>query len=180
MRPLDDAALEAERLVLEPLVPSHAAAIYEDFLHPRLYHFIPQDPPSSLEELEARFTRLSSRISPEGTELWLNWVARFKGHITYVGKFEASVYEDRTADIAYSVFPRFWRRGLAKEGCKTILDYLHHSYGIESFAAEVDTRNLASIRLVESLGFERVGFTENVDFFKGRRSDEYRYELRTK
>jgi RimJ/RimL family protein N-acetyltransferase len=178
MKPIGDFDLKTRRLVLEPLVPSHAAAIYEDLLDPRLYSFIPQDPPTSAEELRAKFTRLASRTSPDGHELWLNWVARFNDGNCYIGRFEASVYEDGSADIAYSVFPKFWRLGLAKEACEAVLDHLRRLYGVSGVAAEIDTRNLASIGLIESLGFERIGFIESADSFKGSRSDEYRYELR--
>ncbi len=41
----------------------------------------------------------------------------------------------------------------------------------------MDIRNVASMRLVESLGFIPVGITLSADFFKGESSDEYRYEL---
>lgn len=41
---------------------------------------------------------------------------------------------------------------------------------------EIDTRNTASTRLVEALGFALVALTPNADFFKGTASDEYRYE----
>jgi [ribosomal protein S5]-alanine N-acetyltransferase len=43
--------------------------------------------------------------------------------------------------------------------------------------AKMDTRNFASIALVEALGFERVGTTIEADHFKGSVSDEHRYEL---
>jgi L-amino acid N-acyltransferase YncA len=42
---------------------------------------------------------------------------------------------------------------------------------------KIDTRNVASIALVESLGFERVAFHKDADHFKGSSSGEYRYEI---
>jgi ribosomal-protein-alanine N-acetyltransferase len=48
---------------------------------------------------------------------------------------------------------------------------------VSRVAAEIDTRNTASIHLVEALGFARVATTPGADFFKGAASDEYRYEL---
>jgi len=46
---------------------------------------------------------------------------------------------------------------------------------VYSARAYVDTRNKASIRLLERLGFERVDATKDADFFKGESSDEYVY-----
>lgn len=170
--------LETPRLVLEPLVPSHAACVFEDLLDPELYRFIPREPPASLAALESRFRALSARASPDGREAWLNWVGRVRSSGACVGMFEATVHADRRAHLAYSVFPPHWRRGYAKEGCRRVIESLFADWNVEVVAAEIDTRNLASIRLVESLGFRRASFKPGADFFKGATSDEYRYELR--
>jgi len=50
------------------------------------------------------------------------------------------------------------------------------SYKVSRVGTEIDTRNTASTRLVEALGFALVALTPNADFFKGTASDEYRYE----
>lgn len=168
--------LDAPRLVLEPLVPEHAARIYDDLLDPELYRFIPRDPPGSVAALESRFRALSSRRSPDGKEAWLNWVGRELAG-AYLGTFEATVYPRGRAHLAYSVFPPFWRRGYAKEGCRRVIESLFADWNVTAIVAEIDTRNVASIRLVESLGFARVSFKQNADFFKGAASDEYAYEL---
>ncbi|MBW4572683.1 MAG: GNAT family N-acetyltransferase [Tolypothrix carrinoi HA7290-LM1] len=171
-----ETTLETSRLLLEPLLASHAANIYEQLLDERLYQFIPQEPPTSLQVVETRYRALSSRLSPDGKEAWLNWVVRLRTQNTYVGTLEATVHTNRTATIAYMIFPPFWRQGYAKEGCERILNHLFKYYGVSVVAAEIDTRNIASIGLIESLGFQRVSVQSNADFFKGAVSDEYRYE----
>ena len=168
--------LETPRLLLEPLVPDHASAIYEQLLDKKLYQFIPQDPPTSLQVVETRYRALSSRLSPDRQEAWLNWVVRLRESGTYIGTLEATVHINWTATIAYMIFPLFWRQGYAKEGCEHILNLLFKDYGISVVVAEMDTRNLASINLVEALGFKRVSTQTNADFFKDSASDEYRYE----
>jgi len=168
--------LETRRLVLEPLIPAHAEAIYEQLLDKRQYEFIPQDPPTSLQALERRYQALSSRLSPSEQEAWLNWVVRLLFEGTYIGTLEATVYANCTATIAYMIFPPFWRQGYALEGCGRLLNHLFKDYGLSVVSAEIDTRNIASIRLVEALGFKRVSKQTNADFFKGVVSHEYRYE----
>jgi RimJ/RimL family protein N-acetyltransferase len=59
-----------------------------------------------------------------------------------------------------------------------MLWHLLEDYGVRVVVAEMDTRNAASVSLVEALGFERVGTTLGADRFKGSVSDEHRYELR--
>jgi len=171
-----ETTLETLRLSLEPLVASHAAAIYEQMLDEQLYRFIPQSPPKSLQALESRYRVLSSRLSPEGQEAWLNWVVRLREPGNYIGTLEATVYANYTAAIAYIIFPLFWQQGYAKEGCGRLLNHLFKDYGVSVVSAEIDTRNIASISLVEALGFKRMSTHTNADFFKGAVSHEYRYE----
>lgn len=170
--------LETERLALEPLRATHAAALYDGLRDDRLYRYIPTEPPASLEALRGRYARLESRRSPDGLEAWLNWAVRLRGAEEYVGTLEASVHPDGVADVAYLVFTPRQGCGYAREGLARLLQLLFDCYGARCVAAEIDTRNAASIALVESLGFARVATRRGADHFKGEPSDEYRYELR--
>ncbi len=170
--------LQTDRLLLEPLGPQHATALYAPLSDPRLYLFIPQDPPSSPQRLQERYVALALRRSPDGREVWLNWVMRRRDTGADVGTVEATVRADQTAFLAYMVFPPYQGQGFAREGCARVLAHLVEDYHVPRMAADIDMRNNASIHLVEALGFERIGTTRNADFFKGKPSDEYRYELR--
>lgn len=172
-----EVTLETPRLLLEPLLPAHAARLYEPLQDERLYQFIPQDPLASPKALQDRYGLLSSRRSPDGSEAWLNWAVREKRSGDYVGTLEATVEGDPLAYIAYMVFVAHQRRGLAAEACGRLIAHLFEDYRVDVVAAEIDTRNLGSIALVESLGFGRVAFVKDADHFKGSASDEYRYEL---
>jgi [ribosomal protein S5]-alanine N-acetyltransferase len=96
---------------------------------------------------------------------------------TYVGTLEATVFPDRSAYIAYTLFVPSWHHGYAREGCARMLGHLVEDYKVRVVVAEIDTRNAASVSLAEALGFERVGTTLGADHFKGSVSDEHRYEL---
>jgi len=63
----------AARLQLEPLMESHASALFPLFRDEGLWEFIDEAPPVSLLALRARYRRLESRRSADGTQLWLNW-----------------------------------------------------------------------------------------------------------
>ncbi len=171
-------SLDTSRLSLEPLVVPHAIKLYDHLLDRRLYAFIPQDAPVSARALEDRYRKLLGRRSPDGSEAWLNWAIRLRGGERYAGVLEATVRGDGTALIAYTIFVPCQRRGFAREGCERLLSHLFEDYGVSTIVAEVDTRNAASVALVEALGFVRASFRRNADHFKGASSDEYRYELR--
>ena len=169
--------LQTPRLLLGPLLPTHATRLFEHLQDERLYRFIPQDPPTSPRAPEDRYRFLSSRRSPDGQEAWLNWAVRERSSGDYAGTLEATVSKDSTATIAYTVFVPYQRRGIAAGACGRLLEHLFEGYRVGAVAAEIDTRNVASLALVESLGFRRVAFEKDVDHFKGSSSDEYRYEI---
>jgi [ribosomal protein S5]-alanine N-acetyltransferase len=185
--PVEETTLETERLFLEPLLPEHATLLLEGLADERLYRFIPTDAPESAEALETRYRKLSSRRSPDGSEVWLNFAMRLREgttpedgavpQTTYVGTLEATVFPDRSAYIAYTLFVPSWHHGYAREGCARMLGHLVEDYKVRVVVAEIDTRNAASVSLAEALGFERVGTTLGADHFKGSVSDEHRYEL---
>jgi [ribosomal protein S5]-alanine N-acetyltransferase len=176
--PREEKALATDRLMLEPRLPEHAALLFEGLADERLYRFIPQNAPESVETLEARYRRLSSRRSPDGSQVWLTFAMRLRERAIYLGTLEVTVFPDRSAYLAYTVFVSFWRQGYAREGCVRMLRHLVEDHGVRVVTAEMDTRNAASGALAESLGFEWVGTTLGADHFKGSVSDEHRYELR--
>ena len=170
--------LTTHRLDCEPLVAGHAPLLFPELRNEALYEFIPQDPPSGVDALTARFERLENEPhSPDGTELWLNWAMRERATGAYIGTLEPSVTPGRSADLAYFVFAPHQRRGYALEGVGALVDYLFDRYRVGAVVAEIDTRNTASISLVKALGFACVARTANADFFKGAPSDECRFEL---
>lgn len=172
-----EVVLETARLRLEPLRASHAAEMFELLSDTRLYTFIPRDSPPTLADLEARFRRLETRASPGGDEIWLNWVLRSKAEKTGLGRVEVTLRQDASVYLAYEIGAAFWRKGFATEACRRVVELLFEAYGSMRIVAEVDTRNTASIRLLERLGFERGVLRKNADVFKGATSDELTYTL---
>ena len=169
--------IETRNLRLERLRKSHAALVFDPLSDARLYALMPEEQPQSLEALEKRYAFLEPGKSPDGREHWLNWIIvdRRTGHP--FGTFQATVRDDAPSDIAYIVFSAYWRRGVAREAGMGVVEHIFERYPTPLVAANMDTRNTASIKLAESLGFERTAFLPNADAFKGMNSHEYRYEM---
>lgn len=171
-----ETVLETDRLSLEPLHERHAVLLHPALGDPRIYSYIPHAPPT-LAALQERYRKLATRRSPAGDEAWLNWAVRIRASGVYLGRVEASVTAERTAEIAYEFAPLFWGQGYATEACQRVLAVLFIDYAVAQVGAQVDTRNQASIALLERLGFERIGLQRAADFFNGSSSDEYTYRL---
>jgi len=174
--PAEPAVLETQRLHLEPLRPVHASEMFELLSDPRLYQFLPTEPPPTLDALVTRYERLQSGPST-GDELWLNWIVRLRTDRQCLGRVEVTLRPDRTAYFAYEIGAAFQRQGFATEASLRVIQALFADYGVAKIVAEVDTRNRASIALLERLGFQRGPLRPRADFFKGTPSDEYTYTL---
>src|SRR5215831_11239974 len=155
-----EAVLQTRRLDLEPLAERHVEELWAPLADPLLYQHVPQDPPQSLDALRERFALLSQRRSPQGDQLWLNWVMRERSDGQARGRLQATVTTDQRAWIAYEVFPPFWHQGFATEGCRRLIAWLIDEVGVRELVAEVDSLNTASLKLLERLGFVRLSFRE--------------------
>jgi [ribosomal protein S5]-alanine N-acetyltransferase len=172
-----ETTLETERLILEPLRVAHAAEMFTLLQDARIFTFIPHDSPRHIGEVEARLARLETRRSPDGGEQWLNWIVRTKSDRACVGRVEATLRRSGAAHIAYEIAPDRWGLGYGTEACARMIRALFDDFGVSIIKAEIDTRNAASIRLVERLGFRRAGVRERADYFKSMPSDEVDYVL---
>ncbi len=168
--------LLSERLRIEPLRKEHAPVVLASLQAPEIYTYMPEDPPTK-EALQKRYEFLETARSPDGEELWLNWIVFLRDSMTPIGTFQATVPKNAPASFAYIVFPSFWRQGYAREMSVCVVNHLFETHAPPSLYAEIDTRNIGSIRLVESLGLTHVETTEGADFFKGASSDEFKYSV---
>ena len=146
--------MRTARLTLEPIVPEHASLLFDQLDDDRLWRFmIFRLRPRSVEKLRDRFTRYAARASPDGSEAWLNYALR-RDDGAFVGTVQASV-EGARATIGYTIFVDHWRQGYGKEACVELLRFVEEEFGVNDVTANVDVRNMASIALLQSLGFTR-------------------------
>ena len=140
-----------EGVTLEPQLASHAAELYAVIGDPALYEFIDSKEPASEAALRERLARLESRLSPDGTEHWLNWVVRNAAGVV-VGYVQATVTPDKSAEIAYVLGRAHWRKGYAGAACAAMIDELRETYGVTRLTATLDPANTASLALLRKLG----------------------------
>ena len=63
----------------------------------------------------------------------------------------------RLPEIGYILHPDAWGQGLANEALTAVIDHVFATRDVDTLTADVDPGNLASIRLLERLGFEKTG-----------------------
>ena len=167
----------SRRLVAELVEERHAECVHPIVQDPALYTFIPDEPPSLLQ-LQERYRFWQRRVSPDGTEYWLNYVLFLSASNECVGTLQAGVnLTTREASVAYMITTSCQKRGLGAEALGALINHLQTHYDVRVIKAWIDTRNRASIRLVERLGLSQIEFIKEADFFKGEKSDEYVFSL---
>ena len=167
----------SDRLHMLLINEDHAAMVHPLFQDPSLYTYIPSDPPA-LIKLQEQYKYWEGRESPDGREYWLNYVMFLGSTGSFVGTLQAGITrETKEASVAYMVVTQHQNKGLATEAVQMLISHLRTQYGVRCVKAWVDTRNTASIRLLEKAGMRRIQFIEKADHFKGQDSDEYVYQV---
>lgn len=147
--------IHAGDVTLEPQVAAHAEAMYAVLSDPAIYAY-ENEPPESVEWLRARFARLESRRSGDGSEQWLNWVIRVAPD-ELAGYVQATVRADGSAGIAYELASAHWGKGLGVRATKAMIGELVRHYNVTRLFAVAKAANFRSIRLLERLGFTPAG-----------------------
>jgi [ribosomal protein S5]-alanine N-acetyltransferase len=104
------------------------------------------------------------------------WAAVLKPEGSYVGRCGLYPHvkgEHRVLDegvLAFYLARAFWGRGLATEAGRAFVDFGFGELGLKRIVTAVDTRNAASVRVLEKLGFGVERFEEGPRSF-------YHFEL---
>ncbi len=145
-------ALTTDRLRLEPQLAAHADEMFAVLSDPALYEF-ENSPPESADWLRKRFARLETRLSPDGSEQWLNWTVRLPSSEP-IGFVQASVSSDHRAAIAYVFGSAHWGQGFATEAVERMIEELDEQYEVRTLSAILKRTNLRSLMLLNRLEFE--------------------------
>jgi len=143
--------IQTPRLVLEPLRIDHATELASALDDHALHEFTGGLPLTASEMTEQFKVRVNER-SPDGTEVWLNWVIRYDSQV--IGYVQATVTKpvnDVTADIAWVVATPWQGQGFAKEASQAMADWLVRA-GVTVLAANIHPRHVASAAVARSLG----------------------------
>lgn len=169
-------AIRSERLLLRRLESADAAPLAAYRSVPEVARYQSWDAPFPLAEAAALVAE-SSAADPRGAG-WFQWAVERLDQPGIVGDVGVNRLEDgRQAVIGYTVAPAFQRRGYGAEAISRMLDHLLVEEGLHRVSAECDTRNLASVRLLEALGFRREGHLRSSTWYKGAWSDDFLYAV---
>ena len=84
---------------------------------------------------------------------------------------------DWEADIGYELSPHHWGCGYASEAARAMVDFGFRELGLRRISSWCIADNVASVRVLERLGFLLEGRLRSNEFFKGRWWDTLLYAV---
>ena len=154
-----EASLNTNRLRLTPLMATHAKAMFPILSDSELYSFTGDEPPESEVSLETRYRYLESRKSPDGSELWLNWLVSLGENSVSMGYVQATVSESH-ADIAWVIGLKWQGNGYASEAATALVRWLGEN-GVCSIRCCINPSHVASQRVASRAGLHKTTLSED-------------------
>ena len=168
--------LPTARLRLRPFTDADADSLFA--LHSNSYVLRYWDaPPWSEPERAERFITACREMAEEGTgarlaidrasdSVFIGWCSLTRWNPDY-----------RSAALGYCLDETAWGHGHATEAARALLQWAFETLDLNRIQAETDTRNLASARVLEKLGFVREGTLREDCVVDGVVSDSWVYGL---
>jgi len=172
--------LFTERLLLRELSTEDIPAVFAICSREEVNTWTETDTMRSMEEAE---TRVKSRMSLFKDRMGIRWAITLREKpqdvIGSCGFFSVR-RGTQTVETGYDLHPDYWNKGLMTEALKEMIRF---NFGpsspvpVHRIEALVMPENIASIRVLEKLGFDREGCRREFGFWKGRYQDVDLYAL---
>ncbi|MFY9860010.1 MAG: GNAT family N-acetyltransferase [Candidatus Cybelea sp.] len=171
--------IRTARLLLEPITEGHAEGMFHVLDDPSLYRYMPSEIPTSRAWLRERYRALSLGVSPDASQLWLNWIVSRLEDRTPIGYVQATVPLSLVhALMGWTIGRATQGHGYARESVRAVCGHLLRN-GVAEVRATIDVRNGPSISVAESVGFFRETTATSEDVLDGVRGTDHHYVLRT-
>jgi RimJ/RimL family protein N-acetyltransferase len=148
--------IHAERVSLREIKNSDLEGLYNVFSDPEvmLYWSTPPLPNRSAAQ------DLLNEIHEGYKRRFMKWAITLRSDDTLMGT--CTLYNlditHRRGEIGYALGRAHWRQGYVHEALQALLRYCFEELNLHRIEADVDPRNLASINVLERLGFQREGY----------------------
>ncbi|KES08461.1 GCN5 family acetyltransferase [Streptomyces toyocaensis] len=168
--------LHTARLRLRPFTDADANPLFA--LHSSAYVLRYWDSPPWTERARAeKFITTCQKMADEGTGARVAIDRTSDG--AFVGWCGLSGWNPdyRSASLGYLLGEEMWGHGYATEAVQALLRWAFDTLDLNRVQAEVDTRNVASARVLEKIGFAREGTLREDCVVNGVVSDSWVFGL---
>ena len=172
--------LQTERLILREFTEEDIPTVYEILRGEDINECLETEPMKSIEEAEGR---VQGRMNLFRNSMGCRWAIALREApgqvIGSCGYFHVR-RGTQTMELGYELHPDYWRKGIMSEALQAVLEFGFHGGAIpvvHRMEAIVYPSNIASIRLLEKLGFQMEGVRRQFGFWKGVYQDVLMFAL---
>jgi len=168
--------IDAKRVCLRMIVESDIDSLFEIFSDEQVMRYWSGPPLVDRQAARALFEEIALANSRGSMKKW--GIATLDND-TVIGTatlFNLELSNGR-AEIGYAQNRNRWGQGFMNEALQALLDYAFNHLKLRRLEADVDPRNVASIRTLERLGFQREGLLRERWHVNGEIQDAYFYGL---
>jgi RimJ/RimL family protein N-acetyltransferase len=176
MTPFDQLTLKTPRLLLRPLAPADADALFAIFSDPAVMRYWSTPPWTSIERAHQMIAYDLTAL-PAGEQLRLGITLHERDEIIGTCTLFDFHAQCRRAEIGYALGSPAWGNGYMHEALTALLDFGFMELDFNRVEADIDPRNLASGKCLERLGFQREGLLRERWIVDGEISDTSLYGL---
>lgn len=145
----DFPSLETERLHLRILTSAESPAVFKHFSDPEVTRYTELDP---LEKPEEALEIINHHILNSGCR-WGIFEKTSGDLIGTCGLHGWRKEAPSQAEVGYDLAQAHWRKGFMREALNTVLSFGFDVLILSQIVAEVEPENIASSKLLHSLGF---------------------------
>ena len=167
--------LQTKRTTLRRFRLSDLPAMMQLDSDPDIMKFTPSRVPQTPEQSQARLKNL---VESEATHAPLGvWAAELKDGGDFVGWFMLRKSDMEFVELGFMIAKKHWNMGLTTEISQTLLEFSKRELNLPGLSAVTDPGNIASIRVLEKLGFKLKGTKKVPDKIRAQEISLNVYEL---
>lgn len=163
--------LQTERLILRPVQPDDAEAMFDYLRDEETVRFITVPPVKTVTEVIENSIQSYFMLDPIG-----KWAIVYDQKM--VGTIDLRLNEaHRQAEIGYVLNKRYWGQGIMPEAAQAILAVGFDQLQLVRIFSEHDTRNPKSGRVMTKIGMQQEGVALKSQIIKGEIVDMVHYAI---
>lgn len=137
--------------------------------------YIDRERTRSIRDAELFIDKIDASLDSNNGIMWgITLKERPRTLIGNIGYWRL-VKEHYRAEVGYMLHPAFWKKGIMKEALLRVIDFGFDEMKLHSIEANINPRNTASAKLLESTGFVKEAYFKEDYFFNGAFHDTIIY-----
>jgi ribosomal-protein-alanine N-acetyltransferase len=147
--------LTTPRLILREIVPGDAGDLFSFLSDPEVQKYDSDPAMREMSEAVSAIEQIGKRFAAKQA---ICWGIALKGENRVIGTFAFYFYQCYyKTDLGYTLARPYWQLGIATEALRALVRFGFETLRLHRINVDTRMDNIASVRLVEKLGFKPEG-----------------------